>query len=363
MDPQMKRAGALSAGDLRLLVAAGVLSAASGATRFTASGSVLPFVVSGLALAALAALVGRCVDRLGSRLGAGATGVVQSALGNLPELFFGIFALRAGLVTVVQSALIGSILANVLLLLGVAFIAGGLRNGVQRFAADPARNLVLLLALAVAVLIIPTATSHLQVPAAMHEGALSDIAAVILLVVFALSVPSSLERRGEPSPATGGSAASTGGWPLSLAIGLLAASSGAAALVADWFVHALTPAISTLGISQTFAGLVIVAIAGNAVEHVVGVQLSFRNRADYAVSVIMQSPVQIALALIPALVLLSNVLGGPQLTLVLPLVLVVVLAITTVVVVIVIFDGKSNWLEGVTLVGLYGVIAASFWWG
>src|SRR5436309_1902501 len=115
MEPQVKRAGPLSAGDLRLLVAAGVLTVGSGLTRFTATGTVLPFVVSGLALAALAALVALSVDRLGSRLGAGGTGVLQAALGNLPELFFGIFALRAGLVTVVQSALIGSILANVLL--------------------------------------------------------------------------------------------------------------------------------------------------------------------------------------------------------------------------------------------------------
>jgi Ca2+:H+ antiporter len=351
----------LSAGDIRLLAAAGVLSVGSGVTRFVSSGSVLPFVVSALALAALAALVALCVERLGSRLGAGGTGALQAALGNLPELFFGIFALRAGLVTVVQSALVGSILANVLLVLGMAFIAGGLRHGDQHFAADPARGMVLLLALAVAVLIVPTATSNLHVPAAQHEGALSNIAAVILLAVFALSIPSSLRWRREPAAAE--PEAPTGGWPLSLAVGLLAASSGVAALVADWFVHALTPALSTLGVSQSFAGLVIVAIAGNAVEHFVGVQLSWRNRADYAMSVILQSPVQIALALIPALVLLSNVLGGADLTLVLPLGLVVVLAITAVVVVIVVFDGKSNWLEGVTLVGLYGVIAASFWWG
>src|SRR5207302_1638909 len=288
MAPRVNRAGLLSAGDVRLLVVAGVLSAASGVTRFTASGSVLPFVVSGLALAALAALVALCVDRLGSRLGAVGTGVLQAALGNLPELFFAIFALRAGLVTVVQSALIGSILANVLLVLGLAFIAGGLRNGVQRFAADPARNMVLLLALAVAVLAIPTVTAHLNVPAAAHEGALSYVAAVILLVVFVLSIPSSLKRGREPGFETEGS---TGGWPLSLAVGLLALSSGVAALVSDWFVHALTPALSTLHISQSFAGLVIVAIAGNAVEHVVGVQLAYRNRADYALSVVVQSPV------------------------------------------------------------------------
>jgi Ca2+:H+ antiporter len=360
MPVQIDRARPLSAGDLRLLTAAAALTVAAGVTRFTASGSVLPFVVSGLALAVLAGLVARSVDRLGNRLGAGATGALQAALGNLPELFFAIFALRAGLVTVVQSALIGSILANALLVLGLAFIAGGLRNGVQRFAAEPARNMVLLLALAVAVLAIPTVTAHLDVPAAAHEGALSYVAAVILLVVFVLSIPSSLKWRREPAAEAAGS---TSGWPLSLAIGLLAGSSGAAALVSDWFVHALTPALETLNISQSFAGLVIVAIAGNAVEHVVGVQLAYRNRADYALSVVLQSPVQIALALIPVLVLLSPVLGGAQLTLVLPLVLVVVLAITTVVVVIVVFDGKSNWLEGVTLVGLYGVIAASFWWG
>ena len=101
MDHQTARAHPLSPGDVRLLVAAGVLSVASGVTRFTDTGSVLPFVVSGLALAALAALVALCVDRLGTRLGAGGTGVLQAALGNLPELFFGIFALRAGLVTVV----------------------------------------------------------------------------------------------------------------------------------------------------------------------------------------------------------------------------------------------------------------------
>ena len=171
MDHQTARAHPLSPGDVRLLVAAGVLSVASGVTRFTDTGSVLPFVVSGLALAALAALVALCVDRLGTRLGAGGTGVLQAALGNLPELFFGIFALRAGLVTVVQSALIGSILANVLLVMGVAFIAGGVRHGDQRFHADPARNMVLLMALAVAVLIIPTATANLHVPAADHEGA------------------------------------------------------------------------------------------------------------------------------------------------------------------------------------------------
>ncbi|HZT66605.1 MAG TPA: hypothetical protein VFA11_12535 [Acidimicrobiales bacterium] len=347
----------LSPGDRRLIGASALLTAASGLTRYVASGRVIPFVVSALALAALAALVGRSVERLGDRLGSGATGVLQSALGNLPELFFGIFALRQGLVTVVQATLVGSILANVLLVLGVAFIAGGLRHGTQRFSAEGARLVVLLLLLAVAVLVVPTVTAHLHGGAAHHERALSDVAAVVLLAVFCLSVPASLQPAAETVPHQGPT------WSLGMVMGGLLGSAIGAAAVSDWFVSSLRPALAALHISEAFAGLVIVAIAGNAVENVVGVQLALRNRMDYALSVTLQSPVQIALALTPALVLLSNVIGGAPLTLVLPTVLVAALAITTIVAVVVVVDGESTWLEGVCLVGLYAVIAAAFWWG
>jgi Ca2+:H+ antiporter len=152
-------------------------------------------------------------------------------------------------------------------------------------------------------------------------------------------------------------------WPTAVVVGVLAGSSAAAAFVSNWFVDSLTPAINTLHISEAFVGFVIVAIAGNAAENFAGVRLAAQNRADYAVSLILQSPVQIALGLVPVLVLLSNVLGGATLTLVLPVLLVVALAIATIVVVVVVFDGESTWLEGVTLVGLYATIAAAFWWG
>jgi Ca2+:H+ antiporter len=345
---------------------------------------VVPFIVSALALGLLAAIVGRSVDRLGDRLGSGMTGVVQSALGNLPELFFGIFALRAGLVGVVQAALIGSILANVLFVLGLAFIVGGLKHGTQRFPAENARTIVVLLVLAVSVLMIPTLGVHLDLAVRHHEVALSDIAAVVLLVVFVLSTPGSVRRQVRPSPEDFVADAQSGTdgtnrsespgehdegvgtkvatWSISLVVVALLASSVAAAFVSDWFVSALTPALSALHMSAVFAGLV-VAIAGNAVENVVGVQLAARNRSDYALSVILQSPVQIALVLIPALVLLSGVIGGAQLTLVLSPLLGIVLAVTTLIAAFVVLDGESTWLEGFCLVGLYVVIAASFWWG
>jgi Ca2+:H+ antiporter len=133
--------------------------------------------------------------------------------------------------------------------------------------------------------------------------------------------------------------------------------------VSDWFVDALQPAMAALGISEAFAGLVIVAIAGNAIENLIGIQLAWRNQADYAISVILNSSLQVALGLFPVLLLLSFVLGGSVLTFVLSPLLVVALALATLVSAIVVFDGESIWPEGLALVGLYSIIAAAFWWG
>jgi Ca2+:H+ antiporter len=153
-----------------------------------------------------------------------------------------------------------------------------------------------------------------------------------------------------------------GDWPLPVAIGVLAVSGLGAAFVSDWFVDALIPAIKSLGISQAFAGLVIVAIAGNAVENVVGIQLAAQNKADHALSVILQSPLQIALVLAPVAVLAAPAVGA-TFTLVLSPLLIAALTIAVLVTVIVVLDGESNWYEGVTLTALYAVLATAFWWG
>jgi Ca2+:H+ antiporter len=148
-----------------------------------------------------------------------------------------------------------------------------------------------------------------------------------------------------------------------LAAVLLLVAGVGAAFVSDWFVAALTPAITILHISPAFTGLVIVALAGNAVENVVGIQFAARNKADYAISVILNSSLQIALGLIPALVLLSFVIGSVHLTLVMEPLLVAALVLTTLLSTVITYDGESTWLEGLTLMGLYGIIAVSFWWG
>ena len=338
---------------LELVVSLALVSAA--AVSHFALGAVTTFVVTAVALAALARLVGHATEQLGSRLGSGGAGVVQSALGNLPELFIALFALNKGLVAVVQAALVGSILANSVLVLGIAFLAGGLKNGVQHFNSDRARMISTLAVLAAATMAMPSLAHAFHTPAAPHSQALSLICAGVLLTIFVVTLPSFLKSHGEEEHAP----ARWSGLTTALVLG---GAGTAAALTSDWFVSALTPAIHTLHMSEEFAGLVIVAIAGNAVENVVGVQLAARNRADFAISVILNSSLQIALALTPVLVF-ASLFFGTHLTLVFPTLLALVLLIAGILGALIVNDGESTWQEGAVLVGFYVVIAASFWWG
>ena len=152
-------------------------------------------------------------------------------------------------------------------------------------------------------------------------------------------------------------------WSLGRAISVLAVAGISTAFVSDWFVQALEPTIESWGVSQAFAGLVVVAIAGNAVENTVGIRLAIKNKVDFAISIVMNSSLQIALALTPILVLLSYFFAPVALTLVLPPLLVVSLSLTAILSALIVYDGESNWLEGLALVGLYVMIAISFWWG
>ncbi len=351
--------------DKLMLGGAAALTVLAGLAHYAGWVSWLGFVLAAAAMSVLAVLVGHSVEQLGDRFGPGATGVLQSALGNLPELFIGIFALRAGLVDVVRAALVGSILANLLLVLGLAFFVGGLKHGTQQLGSERARSILVLMGLSVIAMAIPSLTHHLHTPAAEHEKTFSLIVSIILLGLFLLSLPSSLKRRtdedtsGETRDAEHGAPR----WPLFLAVGLLAAAGAAAAFVSDWFVAALEPAMDAAGISQAFAGLVIVAIAGNAIENVVGIQLAAKGQSEYAFSVVLNSPIQIALVLAPLLVIISQVFGLASLTLVFSPLLVAVLVLSVVLTAMIALDGESTWLEGATLVALYAIIATAFWWG
>lgn len=356
----------LKRSDVIVFAGTGAVLAVAAVLHFSHANPIVAFVASAVALSLLAMNVSSGTEQVGAHLSPGATGILQAALGNLPELLVCAFSLRAGLVQVVQAALIGSILANSLLVLGLAILIGGIKHGRMHFDAESPRMIASLMMLAVAALAIPTLAAELHTPAAAHEGALSAACAILLLVVFFASLGFSL--RADPSKSVRHNSnvenQSAGDhWPLSMAVTVLVVASLGAALVSEWFVSALEPAIEALHISQAFAGIVVVAIAGNAVENVAGIRLAAKNRPDYAMSVILNSSLLIALVVGPALVLMSFFLGGPVLTLVLPPLLIASLLLTTLTSAIIVNDGETIWLEGVALIGLYCIIAAAFWWG
>ncbi|MDQ2862477.1 MAG: sodium:proton exchanger [Bacteroidota bacterium] len=345
-----------------VMVVAAIVLAASGILNYSNSNALVSFIVSAIALALLAKIVGDGTEQVGRHFGPAATGILQSALGNLPELFVCIFALKAGLVEVVQAALIGSILGNSLLVLGFAIFVGGIKNGKQTFVSGPLKMITTLMILSLAVLAIPTLSSALHTPVAAHINQLDIFLAIVLLVIFIANI--FVQLKGDTaSHAAESKSDSDKAWPLSLAVIVLTGAGAAAGFVSDWFVNALEPAMKSLQINDTFAGLVIVAIAGNAIENFVGIQLAYKNQPDYSMSVIMNSSLQIALGLFPLLVILSFFLGGAILSFVISPMLLVCLALAVVVSAIIVFDGESIWLEGLALIGLYLLIAAAFWWG
>jgi Ca2+:H+ antiporter len=189
------------------------------------------------------------------------------------------------------------------------------------------------------------------------------VVSIVLLVVFAASIPFSIGKGGPVVGADERFVLADKLWPIGVTLAVLVAAGVGAAFVSDWFVDALAPTMETFGMSQSFAGLVVVAIAGNAVENFVGIRAMLADKGDLAISLILNSSLQVALALTPILVIGSLLLGGATLTLVVSPLLVAALALATLLAAFVVIDGESTWLEGLALVGLYVIVAASVWWG
>jgi Ca2+:H+ antiporter len=333
------------------LVGIAAATAAAGVLRYAVSPGVLPFVVAAVALAGLAWLVSFGTEAVGARFGPAVTGFLQSTLGNLPEFFVVIFALSAGEVVVAQTSIIGSLLANALLVLGLVIVVGArsAKDGVMRFHPRLPNDTATLLLVSTFIIVIAALSVASSDKASMHIKAISSIG---ILVVYAAWVFSYLRSDALPATDQQGHRVVA----LSLAIGLLAAGGVGAAFVSDWFIHALDPAIKSLGISKAFAGLVIVAIAGNAVENFVGLVMARKRNWDLAISVVKNSVAQIAAFLFPALVLVS-LLFSHTLSFQLAPVYVGALFFTAIAVWQITGDGEALEFEGWALVALYVILA------
>jgi Ca2+:H+ antiporter len=374
----------------RLALPAIALAAAlAGVADYGGWAPLLAFLLATLALAGLAWIVSFATEQLGERFGPGVTGLLQSTLGNLPELFVVIFALQKGELIVAQTAIVGSVLANALLVLGLVIVVGARRShdGVMRFSKRLPRDAATLLQVTVFIIVLLGLSLSSHDPASHHVKAISIVGAVCLLVVYvtwvvpylrsdaapgqaggavaergAARAPARAAGGGEGSSgrtATGGRAAGSPAHgprlPLALVISLLFVGGAASAFVSDWFVNALRPSIEQLHISQAFAGLVIVAIAGNAVENAAGIVLAWKGRSDLAISVVKNSVAQIAAFLFPLLVLISFALST-TLTFTLAPVYIGALVLTVLALAQITGDGEAAEFEGWALVALYVIL-------
>jgi Ca2+:H+ antiporter len=340
------------------------LAALAGVAHYAGFAALLAFVIAALALAGLAHVVSFATEQVGRRFGPGVTGVMQSTLGNLPELFVVIFALHAGEVVVAQTSIIGSLFANALLVLGAVIVVGArAANGpVMRFRPRLPQDTATLLLVTIFIIVVVGISLGSRDPASHHVQAVSTVAAVALLAVYlawivpylradaAASAASASEEAG-PTPHQGPMV------PLAVSASLLALGGVGAAFVSDWFVAALRPTIDQLHISDAFAGIVIVAIAGNAVENVAGIVLAHKGQADLAISVVKNSVAQIAAFLYPVLVLVS-LLFSHRLSFALEPVYIGALLMSALAVWQITGDGEAAAFEGWALIALYVVLGA-----
>ncbi|HEX3693456.1 MAG TPA: hypothetical protein VHU13_08940 [Solirubrobacteraceae bacterium] len=346
----MARLTALERTALPLVSAA---TALAGVANYAHWPPVPRFALATVALAGLAWVVSFATEQLGERFGPAVTGMLQSTLGNLPELFVVVFALQKSELVVAQTAIVGSIFANAMLVLGLVIVVGARRaeGGVMRFSHRLPRDTATLLLVTVFIIVLLGLSLAAHDPASHHVQAISAVGAVSLLVVYLAWVVPYLR-----SDATPDRAATRPRLALPVTLALLGIGGAASAFVSDWFVAALAPAISQLHLSQAFAGLVIVAIAGNAVENTAGIVLAYKRRSDLAISVVKNSVAQIAAFLFPVLVLISFALAT-TLTFALAPVYIGALLVMALAMWQVTADGEAAEFEGWALVALYVILA------
>ncbi|HTA15902.1 MAG TPA: hypothetical protein VK781_13685 [Solirubrobacteraceae bacterium] len=371
-----------------------LLAALAGVANHQTWAAVPRFAIATLALAGLAWVVSFATEQLGERFGPAITGMLQSTLGNLPELFVVVFALQKGELVVAQTAIIGSVFANAMLVLGLVIVVGARRapDGIMRFSHRLPRDTATLLLVAVFVIVLLGLSLSSHDPASHHVKTISAVGAVSLLVVYlawvipylrADTLPGAEGAEGargvqgaeggvlggsqgeSPDSASYGGAVRAAGagmaedgprLSLRLTLVLLFTAGIASAFVSDWFVDALSPAIVQLHISQAFAGLMIVAIAGNAVENTAGLVLAWKGRSDLAISVVKNSVAQIAAFLYPLLVLISFLLAT-TLTFALAPVYIGAFLVMALAMWQVTADGEAAAFEGWALVALYVILA------
>ncbi len=319
------------------------------------------FAASALAVIPLAGLLGEATEVLAEKIGPRFGGLLNATLGNAAELIITIIAIRAGQLELVKASLIGSVIGNVLLVLGLSILLGGLKNGVQRFSRDNAGMDATMLILAVIAISVPSIFNAAIEPDVVRVEELSLTTAAVMLGIYVLSIVYMLRLK--TPGANGGPGVEPSHtaphWKPSIALAVLAASVVGIAVMSEFLVGSIEPVTESLGLTPFFVGIIIIPLIGNVAEHLVAVQVARKNQMDLSLSIANGSSLQIALFVAPVLVFLSLLLGNP-LTLEFNNFELIALTASGVIAAIIAMDGRSNWLEGAMLLAVYVILALAF---
>jgi Ca2+:H+ antiporter len=324
------------------------------ALRALDASPVAVFIAAGIAVAGLAYVLGEATEQAGESSSPRLAALLNATFGNAPELIIVILTINAGLISVAKASIIGSVLGNILLILGLSLIAGGFRHGHMTFAKRPAGVNASMLTLAVVLVALPTAFAQIGHTSGSDEKVVSYGAAILMLVVYLAYLYHSLSQ---PQEDQGEGHAR---WSKRAALIVLAVSAVATGVLSEVLVKAIEPTIHDTGISETFVGLIIVPALGNIAEHLSAVRIAWRGNMDFSMGIVFNSGLQVALLITAAAVLAGTVLGH-DVTVVFPPLELAVLGAAAIMAAFVTADGEATWIEGLELVAIYILAALSFW--
>ena len=333
---------------------------AIGLEVFAPERHLLVFITSSLAILPLAGWMGRATEQLAERMGEGVGGLLNATFGNAAELIIALAALRVGLPDVVKASIVGSIVGNILLVLGAAMLAGGLRRTEQHFNPAGARSQATMLTLAAIALVLPAAFRAAAGTTVEPLGRLSISISVVLLLAYSLYLAFALVTHpalfaGSHVPEEGKARAAVG-----RAAFLLAGATVGVAWMSEIMVGAIEPTAHEFGLSNVFVGVFVVAILGNAAEHATAISAALKDRMDLSLSIAIGSSVQVALFVAPVLMLASLFLGPAPMDLAFPAGLVLIVLLSVLIMGQIAGDGRSDWLKGTQLLAVYLVLALTF---
>ncbi|HKX26364.1 MAG TPA: calcium/proton exchanger [Blastocatellia bacterium] len=326
---------------------------------------ILIFGASSLAIIPLAGLMGRATEHLAEKMGEGVGGLLNATFGNAAELIIALMAMRKGLFEVVKASITGSIIGNILLVLGLSILVGGVKFPKQIFNRTAAMLGSTLLALSAIALLMP-AVFHFLVKDRYptREQDLSLEIAIVLFITYILSLIFTLRTHshlytGGADPEEAAKGHDHHGWSTKRSITVLLVATALVALMSEYLVGAVEGASHTLGLTEVFVGVILVAIIGNAAEHSTAVLVAMKNKMDLALTIAIGSSMQIALFVAPILVFISYLFEKPMNLIFTPLEVVAV-TVSVAVVALIAQDGESNWMEGVLLLAVYAVLGITF---